>query len=62
MRAEKPTNFSRAAVVVLFLAAIRVALAAHSGPLRLVLTEDKRPARSVRNLISIELKGAGIDR
>lgn len=28
----------------------------HSGPLKLVVTEDKRPARSVRNLISIELK------
>ena len=30
----------------------------HSGPLRLVVTEDKRPARSVRNLVSIELKSA----
>jgi hypothetical protein len=28
----------------------------HSGPLKLVVTEDKRPARSVRNLTSIELK------
>jgi hypothetical protein len=28
----------------------------HSGPLKLVVTEDKRPARSVRNLVSIELK------
>jgi hypothetical protein len=28
----------------------------HSGPFKLVVTEDKRPARSVRNLISIELK------
>jgi hypothetical protein len=31
-------------------------LDAHSGPLKLVVTEDKRPARSVRNLVSIELK------
>jgi hypothetical protein len=29
---------------------------AHSGPFKLVVTEDKRPARSVRNLVSIELK------
>lgn len=28
----------------------------HSGPLKLVATEDKRPARSVRNLTTIELK------
>jgi hypothetical protein len=28
----------------------------HSGPFKLVVTEDKRPARSVRNLITIELK------
>lgn len=28
----------------------------HSGPLKLVVTEDKRPARSVRNLVSIELR------
>lgn len=28
----------------------------HSGPLQLVLTEDKRPARSVRNLTTVELK------
>lgn len=28
----------------------------HSGPLKLVVTEDKRPARSVRNLVTIELK------
>jgi hypothetical protein len=28
----------------------------HSGPLKLVVTEDNRPARSVRNLASIELK------
>jgi hypothetical protein len=33
-------------------------LDAHSGPLKLVVTEDKRPARWVRNLISIELKSA----
>ncbi len=31
-------------------------LDAHSGPFKLVVTEDKRPARSVRNLMSIELK------
>jgi hypothetical protein len=31
-------------------------LDAHSGPLKLVVTEDKRPARSVRNLTTIELK------
>jgi hypothetical protein len=31
-------------------------LDAHSGPLRLVATEDKRPARGVRNLVSIEVK------
>lgn len=31
-------------------------LDAHSGPLKLVVTEDKRPARSVRNLVSIELR------
>lgn len=28
----------------------------HNGPLKLVVTEDKRPARSVRNLARIELK------
>ena len=28
----------------------------HNGPFRLVVTEDKRPARCVRNLVSIELK------
>jgi hypothetical protein len=28
----------------------------HNGPLKLVVTEDKRPARCVRNLVSIELK------
>ena len=33
-------------------------LDAHSGPFKLVVTEDKRPARSVRNLVSIELKSA----
>jgi hypothetical protein len=32
------------------------ALDEHNGPLKLVLTEDKRPARSVRNLVSIEVK------
>jgi len=30
----------------------------HSGPFKLVVTEDMRPARSVRNLVSIELKEA----
>ena len=30
----------------------------HSGPLKLVVTEDKRPARSVRNLTTIELRSA----
>ena len=29
-----------------------------AGPFRLIVSEDKRPARSVRNLISIELKTA----
>jgi hypothetical protein len=33
-------------------------LDAHSGPLKLVVSEDKHPARSVRNLISIEVKPA----
>jgi hypothetical protein len=33
-------------------------LDAHSGPFKLVVTEDKRPARSVRNLVSLELKAA----
>jgi DMSO/TMAO reductase YedYZ molybdopterin-dependent catalytic subunit len=28
----------------------------HNGPLKLVVTEDKRPARCVRNLVSVELK------
>ena len=32
------------------------ALDEHSGPLKLVVTEDQRPARSVRNLTTIELK------
>ena len=31
-------------------------LEAHSGPLKLVVTEDKHPARSVRHLVQIELK------
>lgn len=31
-------------------------LDAHSGPFKLVVTEDKRPARSVPNLVSLELK------
>lgn len=30
----------------------------HNGPFKLVVTEDKRPARSVRNVISIELRSA----
>jgi DMSO/TMAO reductase YedYZ molybdopterin-dependent catalytic subunit len=29
-----------------------------TGPFRLVVTEDKRPARSVRNLVSLEVKTA----
>ena len=33
-------------------------LDAHSGPFKLVVSEDKRPARAVRNLVSIELKSA----
>jgi hypothetical protein len=33
-------------------------LDSHAGPLKLVVTEDKRPARSVRNLTTIELKSA----
>jgi hypothetical protein len=33
-------------------------LDAKSGPFKLVVTEDKRPARSVHNLVSIELKAA----
>jgi hypothetical protein len=31
-------------------------LPAEVGPFRLIVTEDKRPARAVRNLVSIELK------
>jgi hypothetical protein len=31
-------------------------LDARSGPFKLVVTEDKHPARSVRNLVQIELK------
>jgi hypothetical protein len=34
------------------------ALDAKSGPFKLVVTEDKRPSRWVRNLVSIELKSA----
>jgi hypothetical protein len=30
----------------------------HNGPLKLVVSEDKRPARCVRNLTTIELKSA----
>jgi len=30
----------------------------HNGPLKLVVTEDMRPARSVRNLVQIEWKSA----
>jgi hypothetical protein len=30
----------------------------HNGPFKLVVTEDKRPARAVRNLVSIELRSA----
>jgi hypothetical protein len=33
-------------------------LDAHSGPFKLVVSEDKRPARAVRNLTTIELKSA----
>ena len=33
-------------------------LDAHNGPFKLVVTEDKRPARSVRNLVSILLESA----
>ena len=33
-------------------------LDAHNGPFKLVVTEDKRPARSVRNLMEIELRTA----
>ncbi len=34
------------------------ALDARSGPWKLVVTEDKRPARGVRNLVWLELKMA----
>jgi hypothetical protein len=34
------------------------ALDMRSGPLRLVATEDKRSARGVRNLVSVEVRGA----
>ena len=33
-------------------------LDAKNGPFKLVVTEDKRPARSVHNLVSIELRTA----
>ena len=33
-------------------------LGAKTGPFRLVVSEDKRPARSVRNLVSIEVEPA----
>jgi len=33
-------------------------LDAKTGPFRLVVTEDKKPARSVRNLVSIEVRSA----
>jgi hypothetical protein len=33
-------------------------LDAKNGPYKLVVTEDKRPARSVHNLVSIEVKAA----
>ena len=33
-------------------------LDAANGPFKLVVTEDKRPARCVHNLVSIELKTA----
>lgn len=33
-------------------------LDAHTGPFRLVATEDQRPARGVRNLVSLEVKTA----
>lgn len=34
------------------------ALDARNGPFKLVVTEDKRPARSVRNLVRLQLKAA----
>jgi hypothetical protein len=33
-------------------------LDAHTGPFRLVVSEDQRPARGVRNLVSLEVKSA----
>jgi hypothetical protein len=36
-------------------------LDAHSGPLKLVVTEDKRPARSVRNLVKYRAQISSID-
>lgn len=33
-------------------------LGSQTGPFRLIVTEDKRPARSVRKLVSIEIKTA----
>jgi hypothetical protein len=33
-------------------------LDAHNGPFKLIVTEDKRPARSVRNLVQIDWKTA----
>jgi hypothetical protein len=33
-------------------------LDAHNGPLKLVVSEDQRPARCVRNLVTIELESA----
>jgi hypothetical protein len=33
-------------------------LDAHEGPFKIVATEDKRPARGVRNLVSLEFKMA----
>lgn len=36
-------------------------LNARSGPLKLVVSEDKRQARPVRNLVSIELKGSALN-
>ena len=33
-------------------------LDAHGGPFKLVVTEDKHPARSVRNLVEIDLRTA----
>ena len=53
------TRVAGAAAVVLLMAALVLVaepLDAHAGPFKLVVSEDKRPARSVRNLVSIELK------